>query len=92
MHRTPLMQMLTVWMKLRDVILSRSLPLRVRVMNTSHDAEAAAKTIVGEDLQLTTLKEDIFLRANSINDGELSALATNNIRHCSLVSLYLYEV
>ena len=86
MYMTFLARMSTVWMKLRDVILSRSLPLRVRVMNTSHDAEAAAKTIVGEDLQLTTLKEDIFLRANSINDGKLSALATNNIRHYSLVN------
>ena len=63
--------LLTVWMKLRDVILSRELPLRVRVVNTiGNTAEAAARHIVGEDLQLHKLKEDTFLRANSIHDGE----------------------
>ena len=61
-----------VWMKLHDVIRSRSLPLRVRVVSAppSKAAVTSQLSLVGEDLVLSRIEDETFLRANSINNGK----------------------
>ena len=59
-------------MRLRDIVLTRSLPVRVRVMNMSADADPTLANMVGEDMTLTEVKDTVFLKANAINNGKCS--------------------
>lgn len=63
---------IAVWMRLRDIVLSRKLPVKVRVMNMSKDSDNDSVNMVGEDLNITEVQEDIYLKGNSIINGRYS--------------------
>ena len=39
-------------------------------MTAAKDAESASRRFIGQDLHVKSLKEDVFLRGNGINDGK----------------------
>ena len=54
----------------KDAVRNRALPLHMEVVKMGPDVELTNVNITGEILYVRKMYEDIFLRANSINEGE----------------------